>query len=118
MGKRGSSINRWKLLAVALALTCLATFGGCLGGGIDGLVIEEVRPRSMTVTVSGSGKLEAHEPLYVYPGASAPLASLSVRDGDYVEAGRVLAALDQEVLQEELMKLMALMSCKCRKYCA
>ncbi len=104
MANRSNSIKRSKLLVTALVFVCLAALQGCLGGESNGLVIEEVGPRSMTLTVSGSGKLEAYEPIYIYPGASAPLSSIDIRDGDYVDAGQVLATLDRDVLEEELMK--------------
>jgi multidrug efflux pump subunit AcrA (membrane-fusion protein) len=98
------SLKRLLYLVPLLVLAFLPLGPGCLGGGIDGLVIDEVRPEPVTMTVSGNGKLEAHQPFYIYPGASAPLASLNIRDGDYVEAGQVLASLDRGVLDEELMK--------------
>ncbi len=87
-----------------VTLICSMCGPGCLGGRIDGLVIEEAERQPVTVTVSGNGKLEAYQPYYVFPSTSAPLASLNVHDGDYVEAGQVLASLDRGVLDEELMK--------------
>jgi multidrug efflux pump subunit AcrA (membrane-fusion protein) len=98
------SLVKLLYLVPLLVMAFLPVGPGCLGGGVDGLVIEEVRPEAMTITVSGNGKLEANQPYYIYPGASAPLAALNIRDGDFVEAGQVLASLDRGVLDEELMK--------------
>lgn len=87
------------LSSLAMTLICSMLGPGCLGGH-DGLETEAVQIQAISLTVSGSGRLEACEPCYVYPGADAPLAALGVRDGDYVEAGQVIASLDTVTLEK------------------
>jgi multidrug efflux pump subunit AcrA (membrane-fusion protein) len=87
------------LSSFLLVLICSVLGPGCLGGA-DGMETEVVRMQTVSLTVSGNGRLEAFEPVCVYPMADAPIASLNVRDGDRIETGQVIASLDTGSLEK------------------
>ncbi|RJP30730.1 MAG: efflux RND transporter periplasmic adaptor subunit [Actinobacteria bacterium] len=87
------------LSLLLLTLICSMSGPGCLGG-VEGLETEAVQMQALSLTVSGNGQLEAYEPHYVYPVADASIAVLNIRDGDYVEAGQVIASLDTGSLEK------------------
>lgn len=73
----------------------------------NGVVVAKVRTASFKRTVTGVGKLEACRPCYVCPGAGGAITELMVQDGDTVEAGAVLATLDQQALEEDVLRAQA-----------
>lgn len=91
-------VSRSLLSSLALVIICSVLGPGCLGGK-GGLETEAVQRQSLTLTVSGNGRLEPCEPCYIYPGADSTIALLNVRDGDHIEEGQVIASLDTGSLE-------------------
>jgi len=91
------AVGRRKSVLVVFSLA-LFSLWGCLGGPPEGVRVSEVTRRDMTRLVTAVGKLEAAQTFDVTPAVSGTIAALHVRDGDYVQAGQVLATLDREEL--------------------
>ncbi len=68
---------------------------GCAGKGIPGVRAEETTVGTITSQVSATGKLESAGTTDVVPIAGGTIGELMVSDGDEVEAGEVLAVLQQ-----------------------
>jgi HlyD family secretion protein len=100
-GKRTFSLLR-NVLLLSLATALIA--GGFSGCRTKGVTTVQVKAMSFTKTVSATGSIEPCNPQYVYPGATGPIASLNVQDGDRVEAGQVLASVDRAALEAEARK--------------
>ncbi|WP_350340640.1 efflux RND transporter periplasmic adaptor subunit [Candidatus Solincola tengchongensis] len=69
--------------------------------------VAEVSRGDVSRVVTAVGKLEADNPVDVYPPASGTIAALYVQEGDRVEAGDLLASLDQEELKAQAAKARA-----------
>ncbi len=106
MKQTGSRAKAYTLLryvtVVSIALAVAA--GGFSGCRASGVTVARAGTTGFSKTVSATGTVEPCEPLYVYPGASGPIAALAVRDGDRVEAGQLLATLDAATLETEARK--------------
>ncbi len=89
------------------ALVAALALAGCFGGVPEGVRVSEVSRGDVSRVVTAVGKLEADEPVDVYPPASGTIASLYVKEGDRVEAGDILASLDQEELKAQAAKARA-----------
>ncbi len=89
------------VLAVAL-LGLLSVMGGCFHKEEGEFKLAEAERRKISRFVSATGVLEPADPVYVASPVDATISSLEVQDGDYVEAGRILARLDEEELKESL----------------
>lgn len=74
---------------------------GCFGGSVEGVQVEEVSRGDVSRLVSAVGTLEAAQPVDVVPPVGGTIAVLNVKEGDYVNAGDVLATLDQQELQAQ-----------------
>lgn len=85
-------------MAALVASVALFSLWGCLGGPVEGVSVSEVSRGDITRVVTAVGTLDAAQPVDVIPTASGTIAALHVRDGDYVQAGQVLATLDREEL--------------------
>ncbi len=81
------------ILTVAMAAAC--------GGQPVSYRLASVSVGGLVKKVTAAGTLEGTDPVEVLPPASARLASVAVREGDYVEAGQILASMDREQLQEQ-----------------
>jgi len=92
------------LLATLLVAVLLP---GCFGGVPEGVKVSEVSRGDVSRTVTAVGKLEADNPVDVFPPASGTIAALHVKEGDHVEAGDLLASLDQEELKAQAAKARA-----------
>ncbi len=88
------------LLVVLIAIKILA---GIRGGG-NGLAVDTMTLErgNILVTVPANGVLEEVEKQTIYAENSAKVLSIQVEEGDYVEAGQVLALLDGEDLEIQL----------------
>ncbi|MGQ9476202.1 MAG: efflux RND transporter periplasmic adaptor subunit [Actinomycetota bacterium] len=94
------------LCAVPALLLAILSYG-CFGGVPEGVKVSEVSRGDVTRVVTAVGKLEADNPVDVYPPASGTIAALHVKEGDRVEAGDLLATLDQEELRAQAAKARA-----------
>jgi HlyD family secretion protein len=83
------------LLALLLAAGGLAWGLGWVGGGDEGLSVEvePARQRSLTQTVTAFGRAQAETEVIISPDVSGEIVALSVREGDVVQPGDLLARL-------------------------
>lgn len=100
--KGGGSAKNFVALAVSIAMIITAGHG-CMGAG-DNVETITVQAEPLTLTVSGSGKLEAFQPSYVCASASGPIEYINFRDGDRVQGGEVLAGIERGQLEREVME--------------
>lgn len=89
-------------LMVAVLVGLLSASGGCFHREAGAVKVGEAHKGKVSRFVTATGTLEPADPVYVSFPVDVTIASLEVRDGDYVEAGRVLARLDEEKLKESL----------------
>lgn len=100
-------------LGLGLALISSRLMPSETAVGADALQAEQVASASVTVTrsqiapitqtLTTQGTVEAFDLLSVSPRASGlQIQAVNVRDGDSVQAGQVLAVLDDSVLQAEI----------------
>ncbi|MBN2025978.1 MAG: efflux RND transporter periplasmic adaptor subunit [Actinobacteria bacterium] len=82
-------------------LVMVSICAGCFGGSIEGVRVEEINRSDVSEVVSAVGTLEAAQPTDVVPLAGGTIAALPVQEGDYVNAGDVLATLDEQELQAQ-----------------
>lgn len=82
-----------------VALISLAVFAfvcaGCFGGAIEGVRVAEVTRGEVSKVVSAVGAMEAAQPTDVIPLVGGTIVALPAKEGDYVNAGDVLAILDE-----------------------
>lgn len=96
------------MISSVMVVVLAALFSsGCFGGTPEGVKVAKVSRGDVSRMVTAVGKLEADNPVDVYPPASGTIAALYVQEGDYVEAGELLASLDQEELQAQAAKAKA-----------
>ena len=79
------------ILLIALAVSFAATAGGKGGRRYLETVVEN---RDIVSYLEFSGNIEASEVSTVYAAVAAQVTELQVEEGDYVEAGDVIAVLD------------------------
>jgi len=96
-------VKSWRIAAVLLlclvsvgSVSCAATGGN---GSEDTQQLAEVVSGNLTVTVSGSGGIEASRKLNLSFGSSGRIEKIYVEEGDEVVTGKVLAKLDTSALQ-------------------
>ncbi len=89
------------LAIISLPLTAGLNVAGCAGKGIPGVEVGESVKGEVSARVSATGKLEASEAVDVLPVSSGAIGQLLVSDGDEVEAGEVLAVLEQGSLEAQ-----------------
>ncbi len=82
-----------------VVLACL--FAGCFGGSVEGVRVDEVTRGDVSKAISAVGILEAAQPVDVKPPVGGTIVALPVQEGDYVQAGDVLATLDEKELQAQ-----------------
>jgi multidrug efflux pump subunit AcrA (membrane-fusion protein) len=87
-----------RYLEMFLAILMALAIGSCFGGGVEGVRVAEVARGDVSKVVTAVGVLDAASPVEVTPAVSATIVSLPVKDGDYVQAGDVLAVLDEQEL--------------------
>lgn len=95
------SLMRYAVLISAIAALAFSGFSGCREKGVTAAQVKAV---NFTKVISATGSIEPCNPQYVYPGATGPIESLGVMDGDRVEAGQLLATVDRATLEEEARK--------------
>lgn len=110
--------NLWILLGVL----ALAILGGVLwrnfGGGGNGfgrrdaidVQVRDVGRRSITETVTASGKLYPKTEVTITPEIAGEIVALHVEDGDSVIAGQLLAEIDPEIFQSDVQRMEATLS--------
>ncbi|MEW6555471.1 MAG: efflux RND transporter periplasmic adaptor subunit [Actinomycetota bacterium] len=94
--KKTARVGAFLSLAMA-AILC----AGCFGGSVEGVRVDEVTRSDVSKVVSAIGSLEPAQPTDVVPLVGGTIAALPVKEGDYVNAGDVLATLDETELQAQ-----------------
>lgn len=87
-------------------LFCAVGLSGC-GEAVEGVRVAEISRGDVSRVITAIGTLEAGNPVDVMPPASGTIAALYVKEGDYVEAGQILASLDQEELKAQAARARA-----------
>jgi multidrug efflux pump subunit AcrA (membrane-fusion protein) len=82
-------------------LMIVSLSAGCFGGSVEGVRVAEVTRSDVSKVVAAVGALEAAQPTDVVPLVGGTIAALPVKEGDYVNAGDVLATLDEQELQAQ-----------------
>ena len=96
-------MKRWQIIVVIV--TSLFTIGlaGCStvagGGETANQQLSEVRKGALTVSVSGSGNLEASEDAMLSFGIGGRIEKIYVEEGDQVSKGDILAKLETDALE-------------------
>ena len=96
-GTKRASKSILAILLVALISLC----AGCFGGAVEGVRVAEVSRGDVSKVVSAVGVMDAAESVDAIPLVNGTIATMNVREGDYVAAGDVLCTLDQHALQAE-----------------
>jgi multidrug efflux pump subunit AcrA (membrane-fusion protein) len=94
--KRGT-----KFILAAFLILLVVLCSGCFGGTVEGVRVAEVSRGDVSKTVSAVGVMDAAESIDVIPLVNGTIATMNVREGDYVAAGDVLCTLDEMALQAE-----------------
>lgn len=99
-------MTRGRVVGAIVALVIVGTIIGAVylnaKRGVPQVTTAPVEKGNLGVTVSASGDVEADESADVYPPTQATIADLRVHDGQTVKAGKVLAVLDKEQLEQQL----------------
>ena len=85
---------------ISLAMVAVLC-AGCFGGSVEGVRVTEVTRSDVSKVTSAVGALEAAQPTDVVPLVGGTIAALPVKEGDYVNAGDVLATLNERDLQAQ-----------------
>ncbi len=92
-------MNKTGRTAAFLSLVLAASLcAGCFGGLVEGVRVAEITRGDVSKVVSAVGTLQALEPIDVVPLVGGTIVTLPVKEGDYVNAGDVLATLDEQEL--------------------
>ncbi len=108
--------NLWIFLGVVVvAIVVGVLFGRRDGGGFGqrNAIEVELRPvgrRTITETVTASGKLYPKTEVTITPEIAGEIVALHVEDGDSVMAGQLLAEIDPEIFQSDVQRMEATLS--------
>lgn len=88
------------LVAVALVALVIMKKNGAIGKEQNTKVsVEEVELRNIIETVTANGKIQPEKDIKVSPFISGEIVELTVKEGDQVELGQLLAKIDPEMYQ-------------------
>lgn len=90
-----------KSILAIITVLLIGLCAGCFGGAVEGVRVTEVSRGDVSKVVSAVGVMDAAETVDVIPLVNGTIATMSVREGDYVAAGDVLCTLNQMELQAE-----------------
>lgn len=97
----------WILLAVvALLVAAAMIFGGKKDGGTE-IATQEVKKRSITETVSASGKIYPEFEVKISSDVSGEIVELKIQEGDSVTKGQLLLRINPETYQASYERLVA-----------
>lgn len=102
MKKKNRRIG-WYIAGSALLLVVLSRL---ISGGNDELVItaEPVKRRSITETVSASGRIQAAAEVKIQSEVSGQILELPVKEGDFVEKGQLLVRINPDIYNSALSR--------------
>src|SRR6187551_957476 len=108
--KKKNSVLKW-LLIVLLILIVFAVVGkkaGWIGGEEKKQVTtEQVSKRDITETVSASGKIQPEVEVKISPDVSGEIVELTVKEGDHVKKGQLLAKILPDIYQSSVDQVIA-----------
>ena len=90
--------NARRTVALISLIVIIAVCSGCFGGAVEGVRVAEVDRGEVSKVVSAVGVMEAAQPTDVIPLVGGTIVALPAKEGDYVNAGDVLATLDPNEL--------------------
>src|SRR5213075_3075852 len=100
--KKKNKLLRWLIIAV-IVLIVFAIIGkkaGWIGGEEKKEVsTEKVALRSIAETVSASGKIQPEVEVKISPDVSGEIVEMSVKEGDRVKKGQLLAKILPDIYQ-------------------
>ena len=98
-------------VVILLAVLVIAKKNGAFGGGdIEKVTTELVMKRSITETVSASGKIQPEKEIKISPYISGEVVKLYVKEGDEVKRGTLLAEIDPEIYKSSYEQSMAMLN--------
>ncbi len=108
--KKKSKLLRYLIIAVVL-LIIFAIIGkkaGWIGKEEKKLVTaEKVSKRTITETVSASGKIQPEVEVKISPDVSGEIVELTVKEGDHVAKGQLLAKILPDIYQSNVDRMVA-----------
>jgi HlyD family secretion protein len=98
--------NIWILISVVAVVIILAI---AFGGGKEDVVvsIEKVKKRTITETVSVTGKIQPEIEVKISPDVSGEITEMLVNEGDSVVKGQLLLRINPELYETTLSQLKA-----------
>ena len=111
--KRKNKVLRYLLIAVAV-LIVLAIIGkkaGWIGQEEKKQVTaQKVGRRSITETVSASGKIQPEVEVKISPDVSGEIVELTIKEGDHVKKGQLLAKILPDIYQSNVDRMVAMLN--------
>ncbi|GAA4321959.1 efflux RND transporter periplasmic adaptor subunit [Flaviaesturariibacter amylovorans] len=94
---------KWTLVGLALVggIVALAKMTGGDGDSGTKVAVEKIDTRSITETVSASGKIYPEVEVKVSPDISGEITALTVQEGDSVRKGQVLARIFADIYSSQ-----------------
>jgi HlyD family secretion protein len=111
--KKKNKVLRYLLLAVGI-LIVLAIIGkkaGWIGQEEKKQVTaQKVGRRSITETVSASGKIQPEVEVKISPDVSGEIVELTIKEGDHVTKGQLLAKILPDIYQSNVDRMVAMLN--------
>jgi HlyD family secretion protein len=97
-GKK-SKKKLWIIIGAALVVIVIIILAVLKGKGSDDtkVAIEKVTKRTITQSVSANGKIQPEKDIKISPYISGEVIELTVKEGDQVKQGDLLAKIDPEI---------------------
>jgi len=105
-----NKLLRYLLIAVGILFlfVIIGRSAGWIGGPEKKLVsTEKVQKRSIVETVSASGKIQPEVEVKISPDVSGEIVELTVKEGDHVTKGQVLAKILPDIYQSSVERAVA-----------
>src|SRR6185436_967114 len=74
------------------------------------VAIEKVTRRSITETVSASGKIQPEVEVKISPDVSGEIVELTIKEGDHVKKGQLLAKILPDIYQSNVDRMVAMLN--------
>jgi HlyD family secretion protein len=110
MAKKKSKLLRW-LIIIVIVLIIFGIIGKKAGwiGGQDKrqVATEKSEKRTIVETVSASGKIQPEVEVKISPDVSGEIVELTVKEGDHVTKGQLLAKILPDIYQSAVERMVA-----------
>lgn len=99
MTSKKSKKRLWIIIGSVVVLAVIIVFAVIKGKSSDGVKVatEKVTKRTITQTVSANGKIQPEKDIKISPYISGEVIELTVKEGDQVKMGTLLAKIDPEI---------------------